>query len=46
LLNFALREIPLRKSFEGAHGAARPAEPTAEQPAPIPVLAGVGEGDD
>jgi EmrB/QacA subfamily drug resistance transporter len=44
LLNFALREIPLRKSFEGA--AAPAAAKPAEQPAPAPALAAVGEGDD
>jgi EmrB/QacA subfamily drug resistance transporter len=44
LLNFALREIPLRKSFEGAAvpAAAKP----AEQPVPAPALAAVGDGDD
>lgn len=48
LLNFALREIPLRKSFEGAAApAARPTpEQAVEEVAPVPVLAGIGEGDD
>ena len=47
LLNLALREIPLRKSFEAPVGATvpgRPAPQPAEQPAP--ALAAVGEGDD
>jgi EmrB/QacA subfamily drug resistance transporter len=48
VLNFALREIPLRKTFESAVAptAVKPAEQPAEQAVPVPVLAGVGEGDD
>ena len=44
VLNFALREVPLRKSFGPAETPNAPQG--AEQATPVAALVAVGEGDD
>ncbi len=45
VLNFGLREVPLRKSFGPAEAPAA-AKTEAQQATPAPALVAVGEGDD